>query len=111
MAGYARRVACGHPLCELIGGACSIATGRSRGCTPGLGSRTVAPEVLDEVRALLGAIDGDGPAARDAAVRLAAIIRREARDDRLLLVHVRRDEPDLAPALERLCVRRRTIGP
>ncbi len=100
---------CGHPLCELIGGSCSLATGRSRGCRPGLAPRTVAPEVFEEVRALLAVID---PAAADdrsraAAIRLAEIIRREARDDRLLLVIARDDEPDLVPALERLCVRRR----
>lgn len=100
---------CGHLLCELIGGSCSLATGRSRGCRPGLGSKTIAPEVVEEVRALLAVIDPD---ARDervrlAAARLAEIIRREARDDRHLLAHVRSDEPELAPALDRLCLRRR----
>ena len=100
---------CGHLLCELIGGSCSLATGRSRGCRPGLAPRTVAPEVFDEVRALLAVIDPDArdERTRAAAIRLAEIIRREARDDRLLLVHARADEPDLVPALERLCVRRR----
>jgi hypothetical protein len=102
---------CGHLLCEIIGGPCSLATGRSRGCTPGLTSKTVTPQVFDEVKALLVKIDPD-PERRDeyvraAAVRLAEIIRREAREDRLLLVHARADEPDLVPALERLCVRRR----
>ena len=95
-------MACGHRLCELIGGACSIASGRSRGCTPGITPKTVAPEVFDEVRALLAAIERGE---RAAAVRLAEIIRREARDDRNLLGHARSDEPDLAPALERLCLR------
>jgi hypothetical protein len=59
---------CRHPLCELIGEeACSIASGRSRGCTPGLAPRTIDPAVFDEVRALLAAIEtGD----RDAAIRL-----------------------------------------
>ena len=100
---------CGHPLCELIGGSCSLATGRSRGCRPGLAPRTVAPGVFEEVRALLASIDPDRPdrRVRAAAVRLAEIIRREAREDRLLLVIARADEPDLAPALARLCVRRR----
>lgn len=100
---------CGHPLCELIGGPCSLATGRSRGCRPGLAPRTVAPEVFDEVRALLAVIDLEHPddRGREAAVRLAAILRREARDDRLLVVIARAEEPELAPALARLCVRRR----
>lgn len=100
---------CGHLLCEIIGGPCSLATGRSRGCTPGLTSKTITPQVFDEVRALLAAIDPERPDeyVRSAAVRLAEIIRREAREDRLLLVHARDDEPDLVPALERLCVRRR----
>jgi hypothetical protein len=97
---------CGHPLCDLIGGPCSLATGRSRGCRPGLAPRTVAPEVFEEVRALVAAIDAGGEGVRDAAVRLAAIIRREARDDRLLVVIARDEEPELAPALQRLCLRR-----
>jgi hypothetical protein len=72
-------------------------------------SKNVAPELFEEVRELLAAID---PTHRDArthtaAVRLAEIIRREARDDRPLLARARSDEPELAPALERLCVRRR----
>jgi hypothetical protein len=98
-------VSCGHPLCELIGGPCSLATGRSRGCRPGLTSRTVAPEVFDEVRELLAVIEAS--ADRAAAIRLAEIIRREAREDRLLRVIARTDEPELAPALEALCARRR----
>jgi hypothetical protein len=70
---------CRHPICELIGDdTCSIASGRSRGCTPVLAAKTIAPPVFDEVRALLAAIaTGD----RDAAIRLAAIVRREARED------------------------------
>lgn len=100
---------CGHVLCELIGGSCSLATGRSRGCTPGLTSKNVAPEVFEEVRALLVVID---PRVRDervhaAAVRLAEIIRREAREDRHLVAIARIDEPDIAPALTRLCARKR----
>src|SRR5262245_20633306 len=100
---------CGHLLCELIDRSCSLATGRSRGCTPGLASPNVAPEVFDEVRALLAAIDPDhrDERGRAAAIRIAEIMRREAREDRNLLVHARDDEPDLVPALERLCVRRR----
>jgi hypothetical protein len=100
---------CGHLLCEVIGGPCSLASGRSRGCTPGLAPKVITPEVFDEVRALVAAIEPERPdeGVRSAAVRLAEIIRREARDDRLLLVHARNDEPDLVPALERLCVRRR----
>ncbi len=103
---------CGHLLCELIGGSCSLDAGRSRGCTPQLTPRTVAPETFDEVRALLAVI---GPEAtgvvdeqvRSAAVRLAQIIRREARDDRHLVTIARDDEPELAPMLAKLCARRR----
>lgn len=95
---------CGHLLCELVGdSSCSIASGRSRGCTPGITAKTVAPEVFDEVRTLLALIDRNDS---KAAARLAQIIRREARDDRHLLAHVRDEHPELAPALERLCVRR-----
>ena len=99
---------CGHLLCELIDDrSCSLATGRSRGCTPGLTEKTVAPEVLDEVRALLAVIDPTrpGPEVRAAAVRLAEIVRREARDDRNLVLLARDEEPELAPALARLCLR------
>ncbi len=100
---------CGHLLCELIDGPCSLATGRSRGCTPGIVSKTVTSEVFEEVRSLLAVID---PLVRDersrtAAVRLAEIIRREAREDRQLLALARLEEPDLAPKLAQLCVRRR----
>jgi hypothetical protein len=94
---------CGHRLCALIGGDCSIATGRSRGCTPGLTPREIAPAVLDEARAIL-LESSELP--RDAAIRLAAIIRREAREDRNLLVQLRDEEPELALTLERLIVRR-----
>jgi len=96
---------CGHPLCAVIGGSCSITAGRSRGCTPGLAERTIAPDVFDEIRGLLPRIDRQ-PADRAAAVRLAEIIRREARDDRSVLVLARTDEPELVPALERLVLRR-----
>lgn len=100
---------CGHLLCELIGGSCSLATGRSRGCRPGLTSKTVATDVFDEVRELLAVIDPDvrDGRARPAAVRLAKIIRREALEDRNLIAQARDEEPELAPALERLCRRRR----
>jgi hypothetical protein len=104
----AMRADCGHLLCELIAGPCSLATARSRGCRPNVTAREVAPAVFDEVRALLAAIDpavADEPT-RARAVRLAAIIRREALDGRYLLGQARIDEPELAPALERL-VRRR----
>jgi hypothetical protein len=95
---------CRHPICERIGeGACAISAGRSRGCTPGLADRAIAPAVFDEVRALLAAIAaGD----RDAAIRLAAIVRREAREDRNLLAHARDDEPEIARQLATLLVRR-----
>ena len=95
---------CRHPICTLIGeDACSIATGRTRGCTPALVAKTIGPPVLDEVRALLTAIaTGD----RDAAIRLAAIVRREAREDRNLLAHARDDEPELAAQLAELLLRR-----
>lgn len=95
---------CRHPLCELIGDdACSIAAGRSRGCTPGLAAKTIDPVVVDEVRTLLVAIaTGD----RDAATRLAAIVRREARDDRSLIAHARDEEPEIAEQLAELLVRR-----
>jgi hypothetical protein len=95
---------CRHPICKLIGeDACSIASGRTRGCTPGLAPKTIAPSVLDEVRALLTAIAaGD----RDAAIRLAAIVRREAREDRNLLAQARDDAPELAAQLAELLLRR-----
>jgi hypothetical protein len=101
---------CGHLLCELIGdGSCSLATNRSRGCRPGLAPKGIALDVFEEVRALLAAIDPDvrNDRVHAAAVRLAAIIRREAREDRHVLAQVRIDEPELAPALARLCQRRR----
>lgn len=95
---------CGHPICKLLGeDACSIASGRTRGCTPALTAKTIGSPVFDEVRALLPAIAaGD----RDAASRLAAIVRREAREDRNLLAHARDDEPELAAQLAALLLRR-----
>ncbi|NVB79730.1 MAG: hypothetical protein HOV81_15145 [Kofleriaceae bacterium] len=100
---------CRHPLCELIGGSCSLATGRSRGCTPSLTEKKIAPDLFDEVRELVAVIDPSAPdeRGRAAAIRLAEIMRREARNDRHLLALARTDEPDLVPALEQLCLRRR----
>lgn len=98
--------ACPHPLCALIGGACSLATHRSRGCTPGLHARELAPAVLDEVRVLVAAIADEAPdrlAARvTAARRLAQLARAEAREDRNLVALVHADEPELGVALARL---------
>jgi hypothetical protein len=95
---------CRHNICELIGDdACSIASARTRGCTPRLAEKTSDPFVLDEVRSLVAAVaTGD----RDAAIRLAAIVRREAREDRSLLAQARDDEPELAAQLARLLLRR-----
>jgi hypothetical protein len=95
-------VSCTHRLCEVIGGACSLATHRSRGCRPGLWAKTVAPEVFEEVRALLAVVERD----RAAAMRLAQIVRREASEDRHLVAHARSDEPELAEALARWVARR-----
>ena len=107
--------ACRHPLCQLIGGACSLAAGVGRGCRAGpRPTRTFAPEVVDEVRALLAQLDPaqlappDGRARQIvAATRLAAIARREARDDRALLALAGDDElePSLRARLVALCRR------
>jgi hypothetical protein len=101
---------CEHPLCEIIGGECSLATRRSRGCRPTLTSREIAPDVIDEVRKLVGMIDPEAVSddVRVAAVRLAAIVRREALDDRNVVAIVTSEEPDLSPSLKRLCRRRRS---
>src|SRR4051812_6398913 len=82
---------CGHLLCEIIGDSCSLATGRSRGCRPGLTSKTVATDVFDEVRGLLALIESDvrDERARAAAVLLAKIIRQEALEDRNLIAQAR----------------------
>jgi hypothetical protein len=96
-------VSCGHPLCDLIGGACSLTVSRSRGCRPNLTSRDVAADVIDQVRTLVATIaSGD----RAAAVELARIFRREALDERNLVAIARRDELEFADALAALCVRR-----
>ncbi|HVK72243.1 MAG TPA: hypothetical protein VM734_02955 [Kofleriaceae bacterium] len=110
--------ACGHPLCELVGGDCSLAAGLSRGCQTG--PRKLAPvdrDLIDEVAALLTELapsppPGDPAAAerqRTAATRLAFLFRREARTGRSLLVLAADDQldPDLATRLQALCRRRR----
>ncbi len=72
---------------------------RSRGCRPNLTAPETAPELLDEVRTLIAAIEtGD----RDAAVRLAQIVRREALDERSVLAAARREDLDFADALASL---------
>jgi len=100
---------CGHLLCAIIGGTCSLAQTRSRGCRPNLTARELAPDVVAEVRALVDVIDRESPGdeIRVAASRLAALVRREALDDRNLVALISDDEPELAPALARLCSRRR----
>jgi hypothetical protein len=97
---------CGHLLCDIIGGSCSLAAHRSRGCRPNLTSNELAREAIDEVRQLVATIDGGSADAREAAVRLAAIIRREALEERNVIALVSSDEPELARDLARLCRRR-----
>lgn len=91
-------MSCRHPLCATIGGACSIAVTRSRGCRPNILAAEPSPEILDEVRTLLATLD------RASAVRLAQIIRREALDERNLLGYARAEELDFADALARVLV-------
>jgi hypothetical protein len=106
---------CGHPLCQLLGDGCSLATGRSRGCRTG--PRTALPfepELIEEVCTLLaqlGPPPGDAGGAerqRAAATRLAFLFRREARNDRNLLGLAAEDEiePELRVRLAALCRRR-----
>lgn len=107
---------CGHPLCELVGDDCALATGLSRGCRTG--PRPATPfgaEVIDEVGTLLSQLGpmapGDADAAsrqRAAATRLAFLFRREARNDRNLLALAADDElePELRARLAGLCRRR-----
>ena len=107
---------CGHPLCQLLGGACSLATGLSRGCQTG--PRKAAPfepELVEEVGTLLAQLGppqpGEAGAAerqRAAATRLAFLFRREARNSRNLLVLAAEGElePELCARLEALCRRR-----
>jgi hypothetical protein len=97
--------ACAHRLCELIGGDCSLAVDRSRGCRPGLWPKVTAPEVLEEVRTLLATI---GEGGRDAAVRLAQLVRAEVREERSLLAQLRDDDPEVADVLAPLVTRRRS---
>ncbi len=78
---------------------------RSRGCTR-QAATSIAADVFDEIRALVEEIEADERAV-EPAVRLAGIIRREAIADRHVLAQARTDEPELVPALERLCLRRR----
>lgn len=110
---------CGHPLCAQLGGDCSLATGLSRGCRTGHHpERTIAPAVVAEVADLLAllavlasSVAADRVAAADrtraALVRLAAIYRREARDDRHLLLACDDLEPAAAALLTALLRRRR----
>jgi hypothetical protein len=75
-----------------------------------LAEKLLEPDLLDEVRDLVAAIDPEARDARtrEAAARLAALVRREALEDRNLVTLVAGDDPDLAPALARLCFRRRS---
>lgn len=107
---------CGHALCRLLGDECSLASGLSRGCQTG--PRTALPfepELVDEVATLLAQLgpsppgDAGGAARRrEAATRLAFVFRREARNNRNLLVLAAEDElePELRARLEALCRRR-----
>jgi hypothetical protein len=99
---------CGHPLCELLGDECALASGLSRGCRTG--PRTAAPfepALVEEVAALLAQID-DAKQQQAAATRLAFLFRREARSYRNLLTLAAADElePELGARLESLCRRR-----
>lgn len=110
---------CGHPLCALLGEDCHLATGVSRGCRTGFHpARELGADVIAEVTALLATLAAalplaaaapPPPAILTAAARLAHLFRREARDERNLLVLARDGtlEPDLAAALLRLCTRAR----
>ena len=107
---------CGHSLCQLLGEECSLAAGLSRGCQTG--PRRAAPfepALVEEVAMLLAQLGpppaGDAAAEaqqREAATRLAFLFRREARNNRSLLVLAADDElePVLRARLEALCRRR-----
>ena len=116
---------CGHPLCQLLGGDCSLSARLSRGCRTG--ARTAPPfepGLIDEVCTLLAQLgppspgDAGAPGAPDApshadrqraaATRLAFLFRREARNDRNLLALTDDDElePELRARLDQLCRRR-----
>jgi hypothetical protein len=107
---------CRHLLCQLLGEDCSLATGLSRGCRTGpRRAMPFGPELVEEVATLLAQLGplqpGDAAAAerqRAAATRLAFLFRREARNDRNLLVLAAEDElePELRARLEALCRRR-----
>lgn len=109
-------IRCGHPLCQLLGGECSLAARLSRGCRTG--PRMAPPfeaELIDEVRTLLAQLapppPGDAEAAsrqHAAATRLAFLFRREARNARNLLALADEDEvePELRARLAALCRRR-----
>jgi hypothetical protein len=109
-------IRCGHALCQLLGGDCSLASGRSRGCRTGPRKPApFGPELVEEVRTLLAQLGpappGDSGAPdrqRAAATRLAFLFRREARNDRNLLALAADDElePELCARLEALCRRR-----
>jgi hypothetical protein len=70
--------ACGHRLCELVGEGCSLAVTRSRGCHASGWATAVAPELLDEVRALLARIDANDRAAAARLWRAATWSRTRA---------------------------------
>jgi len=107
---------CRHPLCQLLGDECSLASGLSRGCRTGPRTATpFGPELVEEVGALLaqlGPLPPDDAAAaarqRAAATRLAFLVRREARNDRNLLLLASEDELELElrARLVALCRRR-----
>jgi hypothetical protein len=107
---------CGHPLCQLLGDECSLATGLSRGCQTGpRRAASFGSDLIEEVGMLLAQLGppppGDTIAAerhRAAATRLAFLFRREARSDRNLLVLAAEGElePELCARLEALCRRR-----
>jgi hypothetical protein len=106
---------CTHPLCRLLGDECSLASRRSRGCQTGPRmAPPFEPELVEEVAALLAQLgpprpgDADAPARhKAAATRLAFLFRREARNDRNLMLLATDDElePELSARLEALCRR------
>ena len=109
-------IRCGHLLCQLLGDEYGLANGLSRGCRTG--PRTAMPfepELVEEVGTLLEQLGPLPPAdagaaarQRAAATRLAFLFRREARNNRNLLVLAAEDElePALRARLEALCRRR-----
>ena len=93
-------VPCTHPLCALIDDGCRIAIQRSRGCHANHWPAATAPAVLAEARALLAALD------RDAAIRLAQLVRTEALEQRSLATQLADEDEALGAALARLCASR-----